>query len=125
MGAHLSGLPLNHQLTTRGAELVARTRTAAGYRFYALPGTQPPKPGLLRDPGSAGPGIEVEVWEMDKAAFGSFVADIPAPLTVGMVRLAGGRSVKGFLCEAYATQDAEDITAFGGWRAWLGRSTVA
>lgn len=124
VGAHLSGQPLNGQLLERNAKLVETTRTAAGYRLYALPDTHPPKPGLVFD--GSGPGaIEVEVWEMDKAAFGSFVADIPAPLTIGMVRLAGGRSVKGFLCEAYATQDAEDITEFGGWRAWLDRSTVA
>jgi allophanate hydrolase len=124
VGAHLSGQPLNAQLVECNARLVETTRTAVGYRLYALPDTQPPKPGLVFDGSGAG-AIEVEVWEMDKAAFGSFVANIPAPLTIGMVRLAGGRNVKGFLCEAYATQDAEDITEFGGWRAWLGRSTVA
>ncbi len=70
-----------------------------------------------------GPGaIEVEIWEMDKSAFGSFVAAIPAPLGIGTLTLADGRTVKGFLCEAYATQGAEDITAFGGWLAWLARS---
>jgi allophanate hydrolase len=73
-----------------------------------------------------GPGaIEVEVWEMDEEAFGSFVALIPAPLSIGTLTLADGRPVKGFLCEAYAIRGAEDITEFGGWRAWLGRSTVA
>jgi allophanate hydrolase len=81
----------------------------------------PPKPGLVFD-GKGKGGIEVEVWEMDAAAFGSFVGLIPAPLGIGTVRLADGSAVKGFLCEAYAVGGAEDITAFGGWRAWLGRA---
>jgi allophanate hydrolase len=81
----------------------------------------PPKPGLVFD-GTGRGGIEVEVWEMDAAAFGSFVGLIPAPLGIGTVKLADGSAVKGFLCEAHAVAGAEDITAFGGWRAWLGRA---
>jgi allophanate hydrolase len=118
VGAHLSGQPLNGQLVERGATLMEKTRTATGYRLYALSGTSPPKPGLVFDGSGAG-GIEVEVWEMDQATFGSFVALIPAPLGIGTVTLADGRNVQGFICEAYATRNAEDITAFGGWRAWL------
>jgi allophanate hydrolase len=118
VGAHLSGQPLNTQLTQRNAELLETTRTAAGYRLYALSNTSPPKPGLVFD--GIGPGsIEVEIWEMDAAAFGSFVALIPAPLGIGTITLDDGRSVQGFLCEAHAIRGAEDITAFGGWRAWL------
>jgi allophanate hydrolase len=121
VGAHLTGQPLNGQLVERRARLVETTRTAAGYSFYALPGTVPPKPGLVFD-GTGKGGIEVEVWEMDAAAFGSFVGLIPAPLGIGTVKLADGSAVKGFLCEAHAVAGAEDITAFGGWRAWLGRA---
>lgn len=123
VGAHLSGQPLNGQLVERRARLVETTRTAPGYSFYALPGTQPPKPGLVFD-GSGKGGIEVEVWEMDAAAFGSFVGLIPPPLGIGTLKLADGSAVKGFLCEAYAVRGAEDITAFGGWRAWLSRERV-
>ena len=119
VGAHLAGLPLNHQLTERGAHLVARTRTAGTYRLYALPGTTPPKPGLVRDPTAAGNGLEVEVWELSTAAFGSFVAEVPPPLAIGTLVLADGTSVKGFVCEPAAVAGAEDITAFGGWRAYL------
>lgn len=121
VGAHLAGLPLNHQLTERGARLVARTRTAGSYRLYALPGTVPPKPGLVRDPAASGAGIEVEVWELSLAAFGGFVAEVPPPLAIGTVVLADGSLVKGFLCEAAAVAGAEDISAFGGWRAYLAR----
>jgi allophanate hydrolase len=123
VGAHLSGQPLNLQLVERKARLLATTRTAAGYRLYALANTSPAKPGLVFD--GTGPGaIEAEIWEMDEEAFGSFVALIPAPLSIGTVTLADGRTVQGFLCEAHAARGAEDITAFGGWRAWLVRSTV-
>jgi allophanate hydrolase len=121
VGAHLAGLPLNQQLTERGGALVARTRTAGTYRLYALPGTTPPKPGLVRDPAAVGAGVEVEVWELPVEAFGSFVAEVPPPLAIGTVVLADGSMVKGFLCEAAAVAGAEDITACGGWRAYLAR----
>ncbi|MFA5958167.1 allophanate hydrolase [Hyphomicrobium sp.] len=124
VGAHLSGQPLNGQLTERDAIFRETSRTAAGYRLYALPGTTPPKPGLVYE--GTGPGaIEVEIWEMDDAAFGSFVALIPAPLGIGTLVLEDGQQVKGFLCESHATVGAEDITSFGGWRAWLSRTAAA
>ncbi|MBX3023725.1 allophanate hydrolase [bacterium] len=119
VGAHLTGLPLNHQLVERGAALVARTRTAGGYRLYALPGSAPPKPGLVRDAAASGPGIEVEVWELSIPAFGAFVAEVPPPLAIGTVVLADGDRVKGFVCEPAAVVGAEEITRFGGWRAYL------
>lgn len=118
VGAHLAGQPLHGQLVERGARLLATTRTAAGYSLYALAGTMPAKPGLVFD-GIGKGGVEVEVYEMDHAAFGSFVAIIPPPLGIGTVTLADGSLVKGFLCEAHAVAGARDITALGGWRAWL------
>ncbi|MBA3022310.1 MAG: allophanate hydrolase [Gammaproteobacteria bacterium] len=117
-GAHLAGLPLNHQLTSRGAHLVARTHSSPDYKFYALPGGPPHRPGMVRVP-QGGSAIEVEVWEMADREFGSFVASIPAPLGIGKLMLADGSSVTGFICEQYAVQDAEDITHFGGWRAYM------
>ena len=124
VGAHLRGQPLNGQLTERAAVYRETCRTAEGYRLYALPGTTPPKPGLVFE-GSGPGGIEVEIWEMDEAAFGSFVALIPPPLGIGTLILDDGRQVKGFLCESHALHGAEDITEFGGWRAWLNRTAVA
>jgi allophanate hydrolase len=118
VGAHLSGLPLNGQLIERGARLREATTTAAQYRFFALPGTTPPKPGLLRV-ATGGASIAVEVWEVPLAAVGSFLALIPAPLGLGSVTLADGSSVHGFICEAHALEGAKDITSFGGWRAYL------
>jgi allophanate hydrolase len=113
----MSGLPLNHQLTSRGARLVAQTRSAPVYRFYALPGGPPERPGMVRaDTGAA---IELEVWELPSREFGSFVAGIPAPLGIGTVQLADGSGVQGFVCEAHATTGATDITAHGSWRRWL------
>lgn len=119
VGAHLSGMPLNHQLTGAGGRLLKACRTAADYRLYALPGTTPPKPGLVRSPGAPGPGIAVEVWALSPAAFGAFAAAIPAPLGIGKVALDDGSEVSGFLCESHAIADAEDITGYGGWRGYL------
>jgi allophanate hydrolase len=116
-GAHLSGLPLNHQLTERGARLVRACRTAPHYHLYTLAGFSPPRPGMLRE--GEGSAIEVEVWEMSSDAFGSFVAGIPAPLGIGTVELEDGEQVKGFLCEPYATRGAQDVSHLGGWRAYL------
>jgi allophanate hydrolase len=119
VGAHLVGQPLNHQLTDRAAVLVRTTTTAGCYRLFALD-TDPPKPGLVRvGPGEPGSGaVEVEVWELDDAGFGSFVAAVPPPLCIGTVLLADGSAVMGFLCESVALDGAPDITATGGWRAY-------
>jgi allophanate hydrolase len=119
VGAHLSGLPLNVQLTERGGRLVRAARTANCYRLFALPQATPPKPGLLRATGPAGNGIELEVWELGPAEFASFVDAIPPPLAVGTIELDDGGGVKGFLVESYAVAGAREITEFGGWRNYL------
>ena len=116
-GAHMSGLPLNYQLTERGARLAFRTRTAPAYRFYALTEFSPPRPGLVRDDGGAS--IEVEVWEVPAAAFGSFVDGIPPPLGIGTVLLEDGTQVRGFSCEAHAVRGARDISKLGSWRNYI------
>ena len=120
-GAHLTGQPLNYQLTGRGAQLVKSTRTASGYSLYALADTTPAKPALARD-GGAGR-IEIELWAMPLDAFGSFVAEIPAPLGIGSLETEDGTWVKGFICEGHALASAQDITAFGGWRNYLNSKT--
>ena len=116
IGAHLTGQPLNHQLTERGGRLLRATRTAPVYALYALP-TTPPKPGLVRvDQGGAA--IAAELWQMPLDRFGEFVLDVAAPLTIGTVELADGSTHPGFLCEAIATAGAPDITRYGGWLAY-------
>ena len=118
VGAHLSGLALNWQLTERGATRVKEARTAPEYRLYDLADG---RPGLVRQPATDGHGacVAVEVWEMPTAAFGSFVAQIPPPLGIGTVTLEDGEQVKGFLCEAHAVGGKREITSFGGWRAYV------
>ena len=125
VGAHLSGMPLNGQLTERGATLVSRTHTAPVYRLFALPDTTPPKPGLLRVAPGEGERIEIEVWDMPLAHYGSFVALVPAPLSIGSLQIVDGSSVQGFLCEPLALQGATDITHLGGWRAYLAATAPA
>jgi allophanate hydrolase len=122
-GAHLSGQPLNHQLTGAGAFLLESCRTTPDYRFYALKGTVPPKPGLVFSPQGASQfqtaAIEVEVWAVPQSNFGGFVAAVPAPLAIGSCTLESGRRVKSFVCEPYALNEAEEITKLGGWRKYL------
>lgn len=118
VGAHLQGQPLNWQLRERGARRLQTTTTSNRYRLYALAGTTPPKPGLVRVLDAPAAEIVVEVWEMPLRRFGEFVADVPAPLAIGSLELADGSWVKGFVCEPVAVEGAQDITAFGGWRQY-------
>jgi len=118
VGAHLAGMPLHWQLTSREARLVARTRTAPAYKLYAMANSTPPKPALVHV-GDGGAAIEVEVYELAVEAFGSFTVEVPAPLAIGTVTLEDGTAVKGFVAEPRALDGAEDITALGGWRAYI------
>jgi allophanate hydrolase len=122
VGAHLSGMPLNGELRALDARLLEATSTAPDYRLYALTDSNPPKPGLLRVTRGKGSAIAVEVWGLRTENFGRFVASIPAPLSIGTLQLADGRTVKGFLVEADAVANARDISSFGGWRAYLAQA---
>jgi len=117
-GAHMSGLPLNYQLTELGATLSRVDRTAPRYRLYALPGTEPPKPGLVRD-ADHGNSVEIEIWNLPKAFWSNFIASIPSPLGIGNIELDDGAFVKGFLCEFWAIDGAKDVTETGSWRNYL------
>lgn len=121
-GAHMRGLPLNHQLLELGGAFLREDRTAPWYRLYALEDFSPIRPGMVRTADSAaGASIALEVWALPTEAIGSLLARIPAPLGLGTLTLASGDPVKGFVCEAAAasTGGAKDITAHGGWRAYL------
>jgi allophanate hydrolase len=123
VGAHLSGLPLNGELRGLGGRLLEAVKTAPDYKLYALNGTVPPKPGLLRVDAGKGAAVELEVWALPKTSFGAFIDGVGTPLSIGTVTLADGRSVKGFLMEAAAVAGARDISSFGGWRAYLAQQT--
>jgi len=119
-GAHLSGLPLNWQLTQRGARLLGAVKSAAEYKFYALAGGPVQRPGMVRV-SEGGAAIHMEVWEMPAQHFGSFVDGIPAPLGIGKVKLADGTWVSGFVCEVLGVEGGTEITGLGNWRAWLAK----
>jgi allophanate hydrolase len=118
VGAHLSGQPLNRQLTELGGLLVRSCKTSPDYRLFALANTVPPKPGLVRV-SSQGTAIEIEAWELTPEGFGTFMKGVPAPMCIGTLLLEDGERVHGFLCEPIALEGATDITQFGGWRAYL------
>lgn len=117
-GAHMRDLPLNPQLTNLGGTFVKATNTSPDYQLFKLNGFSPPRPGLLRviENGCA---IALEIWQLPIENYGKFVAGVPAPLGFGTLTLADGSLVQGFMCEAYATQNAADISHLGGWRRFL------
>jgi allophanate hydrolase len=119
VGAHLTGLPLNRELVELGGVLLREVETIPSYRLYALPGTVPAKPGLLRVAAGEGGSIKAEIWGLDATAFGTFVANIPSPLGIGTLSFTDATSAKGFLVEAEAVKGAKDVTSFGGWRAYV------
>ena len=123
-GAHMTDLPLNWQLTDLGATFLRKASTSANYKFYALAGGPPARPGLVRIDGADGGAIALEIWSLPKTAFGTFMAGIPAPLGIGTVELSDGSSVKGFICEANGTKGATDITNLGDWRSFLAQQDV-
>lgn len=117
VGAHMSGLPLNKELTSRGARFLFAAKTTPSYRFYSLAGGPPFRPGLIRD--DTGAAISLEVWALPTQNFGAFIEGVPAPLGIGTLELNDGTQVKGFICECHGVKDAREITSYGGWRAYL------
>lgn len=122
-GAHLSGMPLNWQLTERGAILKQQTYSHSIYRLFALAGGPPFRPGMIRDE-EKGAAIEVEVWSIPAEEFGGFVAGIPAPLGIGKIELADRSIVSGFICESIGIEGAKEITALGSWRQYIGNIEI-
>ena len=119
VGAHLSGMPLNRELSDLNARFVEEIETAPDYRLYVLSGTVPAKPGMLRVAQGEGVSIALEIWALNAEGFGRIIASIPAPLSIGAIRLSDGRQVQGFLAEAEAIKGARDVSEFGGWRAFV------
>lgn len=124
-GAHMSDLPLNWQLTDRGAQFVRKTETSAHYQFYALAGGPPARPGLVRSDAAQATSISLEIWSMPKSAVGSFIEGIPAPLGIGSIELSDGTWIKGFLCEAIGADGATEISHIGDWRDFLSQSATS
>ncbi|MDG4786962.1 allophanate hydrolase [Micromonospora sp. WMMD1102] len=121
VGRHLRGESRNSELVERGATLAGLARTAPLYRLYRLPSDDGVGlPSLVRVGPGRGAAIEIELWRLPVDAIGGLLRGVPAPLSLGWLRLHDGREVLGFLAEAYATAvaTAEDISAAGGWRAY-------
>ncbi|KEQ90476.1 hypothetical protein AUEXF2481DRAFT_9383 [Aureobasidium subglaciale EXF-2481] len=121
VGTHLSGFPLNQDITCLNATFKQSTTTSPNYRLFELQGTIPAKPGLMRV-SDGGARIEIEIWAVPIAAIGTFLSTVPSPLGLGTIEIYGGRWVKGFICEPYGLEGAKDITEYGGWRKFKERS---
>jgi len=124
VGAHLSGMPLNHELTSRNARFLRAVSTTPDYKLFALPGGPPFRPGLMRVASGTGTMIATEVWAISPQGFGEFVTGIPAPLGIGTTRLADGTAPKGFIVEAEGIAGAKDVSEFGGWRSYIASLTL-
>jgi allophanate hydrolase len=118
-GAHMTGLPLNSEMTKLGGRFVRSAKTSAHYKFFALAGGPPARPGLVRSTGSGTGSVALEIWSLPKTAVGEFIVGIPAPLAIGTVELSDGTWVKSFVCEAAGTVGAQDITDVGDWRSYI------
>jgi allophanate hydrolase len=119
VGAHLSGMPLNHELAGRGARFLRACDTQPDYKLYALAGGPPARPGLLRVADGTGSRIATEVWAISAEGLGELMVGVPAPLGIGTTRLSDGTSPKGFIVEAEGLVGAKDVSDFGGWRNYI------
>jgi len=121
VGAHLSGMPLNYQLSDISATLHSSTKTASTYRLYDVSktSTEVPRPGLIKVTEEPGDSIEVEVWNVPVEHYAKFLENVKPPLAIGNVELEDGSVVKGFVCEGYGIKGAKDITSHGSWRKYI------
>jgi allophanate hydrolase len=118
-GLHLSGQPLNHQLTSLGSRLKRSCTTSAEYKMYLVKDARGEKPGLIRLSNGKGSAFELEIWEVPLENAGKFIAMIPQPLGIGTLNLHDGTQVKGFICEPCVMEQSEDISRFSGWREYV------
>ena len=119
-GTLMRGLALNYRLVDAGACFIQATTTAPCFRLFSI-GDQ--YPAMLRD--DSGGRIEVEGWRLPPEAFGDLLISEPPGLCIGRASLAGGETVLAVLAEPWVCEDAADITAYGGWRAYTDRTTQA
>lgn len=117
-GAHLTGQPANGDLLRLGGVLHSRARTGPGHRLYTVDGPFP-RPGLLHTGDGPAAGLEVEVWDLPEAAIGALLPAVAEPLHLGPVTLDDGSTVLGFVADTGCADATRDITAYGGWRAYL------
>jgi allophanate hydrolase len=119
-GLHLSGFPLNHQLTSLGSRLKRSCKTSAEYKLYLIKDVRGEKPGLIRLLNErSGSAFEIEIWEVPMQNVGKFISQIPQPLGIGTINLEDGTQVKGFICEPCVVEENEDISRFSGWAEYI------
>jgi hypothetical protein len=114
-GTLMRGLSLNANLVNAGASFVSEGETAAEYRLWSIDDRHP---AMLRVQ-TGGRQIAVELWEVPAEGLASILVAEPAGLSIGKVLLSDGREVLGVLGEPWLCANRVEISAFGGWRAYI------
>ena len=114
-GTLMRGLELNVNLLNAGAVFIEETLTEPAYRLWSIDDRHP---AMLRV-ANGGQAIAVEVWKVPGEGIALILLAEPPGLSIGKVNLADGRTVLGVLGEPILCEGRAEITAFGGWRAYM------
>jgi hypothetical protein len=115
-GTLMRGLALNPNLVAVGATFVREDETDACYRIWSIDDRHP---AMIRTPGE-GTNVAVEVWDVPVAGIASILLAEPPGLAIGKVVMRDGSIVLGVLGEPFLCEGKREITAYGGWRAYVG-----
>ena len=115
-GTLMRGFALNRNLLAAGATFVHEAMTAPIYRLWSIDDQYP---AMLRVT-AGGAAIALEVWAVPRLHLGTILQQEPPGLCLGKILLADQSIVLGVLGETYMCEGKRDITAWGGWRAYMG-----
>jgi hypothetical protein len=114
-GTLMRGLALNANLQAVGATFIRQTTTAPVYRLWSIDDQYP---AMMRVT-AGGAAIAVEVWALPVTHVGTILLQEPPGLCIGKVQLADGADTLGVLGAMLLCESGRDITAWGGWRAYM------
>lgn len=114
-GTLMRGLELNPNMLAAGATFVREDQTEACYRIWSIGDRHP---AMQRTPG-AGTSVALELWAVPLAGLAAILQNEPPGLAIGKVLLKDGSIVLGVLGEPFLCEGQREITALGGWRAYV------
>ncbi|MBF2027768.1 MAG: glutamyl-tRNA amidotransferase [Oscillatoriales cyanobacterium C42_A2020_001] len=114
-GTLMRGLELNGNMHQVNATFVREALTEPTYRLWSISDRHPAMQRVAHN----GREIVVEIWAVPVEGFATLLRLEPPGLCIGKVKLADGEEVLGVLGEAILCEGQKDITAYGGWRAYI------